>query len=199
MSRALHARPRLRRLRAGGEGGFTLIELLIASVMSIILLGGIGTVLIGALRAEPRVSQAAAKVQSARTVLERMTRELRQGFKVYGSPSTSQVSFETYERHTSCGAATMLSSSAESIPCEVTYSCAEVTCTRLEAAPGVNTGTAERILTGISNASSVFSYSPSMANPTYVGVSLSLAGTGTSGGTLTISDGAALSGLTLGD
>lgn len=194
MRQALRTRLTLGR---SGEEGLTLIELLIASAMSITLLAGVGTVLIGALREEPKISQGAANIQTARFVLERMTRELRQGFKVYGSPSASQVSFETYERHTTCGAATMLSSSAESIPCEVTYNCTGELCTRLEAAPGVNTGTPERILTGISNASSVFTYSPSKESPTFVGITLAFANNG--GGTLTVSDGAALSGLTLTD
>ncbi len=199
MRRALWIRFRLGDLGPSGEKGFTLIELLIASTMTIVLLGGIGMVMIDSLRDQPKITQGAASIQTARFVLERMTRELRQGFKVYGTPTASQVSFETYERHTACGASTMLPSSSESISCEVTYNCTGESCTRLEAAPGVNSGTPELILKGLSNTTSVFSYSPNKESPTYVGITLALTNQGGSGGTLTISDGAALSGLTLND
>jgi type II secretory pathway pseudopilin PulG len=192
----------MRRLRAprpaavGSEAGLTLIELLIAAAMSIVLLAAVTTLLVGALRAEPRISEGAATVQKARWVLERMTRELRQGFRVYGSPSASTFSFGTYVRDETCGGTTPLPSGAQSTECEVTYECATSSCTRLEAPLGVDSGSPATIFSGLSNGGAVFSYSPSATSPTFVEVTLTMPNPD-GGAALTVSDGAALRGLGL--
>jgi type II secretory pathway pseudopilin PulG len=193
MRRALHRR--LGGIR--GEAGFTLVELLVASTMGVVLLGAVGSLLVSALRDQPGISQKAVNIQTERWVLERMTRELRNGV-VVDKATASSVSFQTYVRDSTCGGATMLPSTSPSIKCEVTYTCAGTSCTRLEAAPGVYTGTATTIFTGLSNSSSVFSYSPNTTSPTYVGVTLTIPNPSGSGG-LTASDGVSLRNATLND
>jgi Tfp pilus assembly protein PilW len=187
-----------RRLRAGsGEAGMTLVELLVASTLSVIVLGGLGAVLVGALRAQPGIGQKAADVQTARFVMERMTRELREGV-VVDKASGSSISFQTYVRHATCGGSAPLASTLPSIKCEVTYTCASGSCTRLESAPNVYSGTAVRIFKGLSNSSSVFTYSPSSTNPTFVGVTITIPAAASSAVT-TIFDGASLRNATLGN
>ncbi len=185
--------------RLGGhvEAGFTLVELLVASAMGVILLGAVGSLLVSAVNDQPKISQKAANIQTARWVLERLTRELRNGVAV-DQASASSISFQTYTRHTACGGTTMLASGSPSIVCEVTYTCAGSSCTRIEANPGVYTGTATTIFTGLSNSGSVFTYSPSATSPTYVAITLTIPNpSGT--GALTASDGASLRNATLSD
>jgi prepilin-type N-terminal cleavage/methylation domain-containing protein len=177
-----------------GEEGFTLIEMLVAMTMGVIVMGGVLILLIGAMRSQPKLDNQATNIQTARWALERMTREIRDGI-VVDKATASSVSFQTYVRHTNCGGTTTLASTAPPTKCEVTYSCSGETCTRLEASPGVYTGTATTIFKGLSNASSVFTWSPA-ASPTYIGITLEIKNSEGSGG-LTASDGASLRNATL--
>lgn len=196
------------RARFGGgphEAGFTLVEMLVASMMSVVLLGAVGSLVISAMRDQPQISKRAQEISEARWVLERLTREIRQG-AVVDRASASSVSFKTYVRHSSCGGTGTLGEGSPAIKCEVTYTCTTTSCTRTEAAPGVFTGTAVPIFSGI-NSSEVFCYVPSTnANPatcgppktkvgetTYVGVTLRMPNPGNQPGGLTASDGASLS------
>lgn len=178
----------------GSEAGFTLVELLVASAMGVVVLGAVGSLVISAMRAQPQISKRAQNISTARWVLERLTREIRDGVKV-DNATASAVSFETYVRHTTCGGTTPLASSLPSIKCEVTYTCTTTSCSRTEAAPGVYTGTATPIFEGI-NSSNVFSYSPSAAAPTYVKVTLQMPNP-SGPAALTVSDGASLRNATL--
>ena len=178
-----------RRLRGEGQAGMTLVELLVAASMSVVIVGGATTMLISALRTQPELSQRAQDISTARFVLERMTREIRNGIAV-DSATGSSVSFRTYVRRPTCGSSATLSSGSSAITCQVTYSCTTTSCSRLEAAPGVYTGTAKTIFTGI-NSSKVFNYSPSSEEPTFVGVTLRFPNP-EGGGSLTVSDGANL-------
>jgi len=199
----------LRRLREerSGELGLTLVELLVAAAMSVVLLGAIGSMVISTMRTQPKVSKSAQNISSARWVLDRMTRELRNGIRV-DQATSSKVSFLTYVRHASCGSTTLPSSSTASIKCEVTYQCSTTACTRTEGAEGVFTGTARTLFSGI-NSSNVFCFVPSAeadpltcgsakaaAEVTYVKVQLQVPGPSGSG-SLTISDGASLRNATL--
>lgn len=178
----------------GREDGFTLIEMLVAMTMGVIVMGGVLILLIGAMRSQPKLDQQATDIQTARWVLERMTREIRDGI-VVDRATASSVSFQGYVRHVSCGGTSMLSSTAAARKCEITYTCAGESCTRIEADPGTYTGTATTVLTGLSNTGSVFSYSPA-TEPTYVGVTLKLADSSGSGA-FVASDGASLRNATL--
>jgi type IV pilus assembly protein PilW len=185
----------VRRLPASGrEDGFTLIEMLVAMTMGVVVMGGVVILLIGAMRSQPRLDKQGTNIQTARFALERMTREIRNGI-VVDKYTSSSISFQTYVRHTTCGGSTMSASGVSATKCEVTYTCSGSSCTRTEAAPGLYSGTATTIFSGINNASSVFNWSPS-TSPTYVGVTLKIPDPEGSGA-LTVSDGASLRNATL--
>jgi type IV pilus assembly protein PilW len=179
---------------ARGEEGFTLIEMLVAMTLGVVVMGGVLILLIGAMRSQPKLEKQATNIATARFALERMTREIRNGI-VVDKYTASSISFQTYVRHTTCGGSTMASSSVSATKCEVTYTCSSSSCTRIEAAPNVYTGTATTVFSGINNASSVFTWSPS-TSPTYIGVTLKIPDPEGSGA-LTVSDGASLRNATL--
>ena len=196
------------RTRLRSEGGFTLVELLVASAMSIVLVGAVGSMMISAVRSQPQLTKRAQNITTARWVLERMTREIRNGIAVDKATSSS-VSFRTYVRRTTCGGSGVPAAGTSAIPCEVTYTCTTTSCTRLEAAPGVYTGTPTTIFSGLGN-SNVFCYVPStsadslscgtaktpLGGTTYIGLNLYIPNP--SGGSgLTVSDGASLRNATL--
>jgi type II secretory pathway pseudopilin PulG len=176
------------------EAGYTLVELLVASTMGVVVLGAVGSLVVSAMRNQPQVSERAQAISTARWVLERLTREIRNGVKV-DKATASSVSFETYVRHSTCGGSGALASTSPSIKCEVTYTCTTTACTRIEAAPGVYTGTPRTIFEGIES-SSVFAYSPSATEATYVKVTLQMPNP-RGPAALTVSDGASLRNATL--
>lgn len=179
---------------ARGEAGFTLIELLVSMAMGVVVLGAVGSLMVSAMKDQPRISERAQDIGTARWVLERLTRELRNGIKV-DQATASSVSFETYVRHTTCGGSTLLAATSESIKCEVTYTCTTTACSRIEAAPGVYTGTATTIFEGI-DSSEVFSYVPNAEEATFVKVTLHMPNPA-GDAPLTVSDGASLRNATL--
>ena len=162
MIRALKRRLSLRE----SEAGLTLIELLVAAAMSVVLVGAAGSMLISAVRDQPRLSERAQNITTARYQLERVTREIRNGVKVTPTKATAtEVSFVARVRRTACGGSTPTSSTATAIKCQITYSCQATACTRVEAAEGVfaNPAATSTILTGIDSVS-VFCFVPS-TNP----------------------------------
>jgi type II secretory pathway pseudopilin PulG len=187
------------RSRSSGEGGFTLVELLVAAGMGVVLMGAIASLVISAVKYQPRISKKAENVTSARYVLERMTRELRSGERIEAG-SASELVFVAYERRNPCGSSTVLPEGQPSVPCKITYSCTTTSCSRTEAAPGspVGSGTTQRLFAGI-NSNQVFSF-PQGVKPTeatYVKATFRLPDPQGSG-SLTISDGASLRNATLG-
>jgi Tfp pilus assembly protein PilW len=201
-----------RRLAAGGgEAGLTLVELLVAAAMSVVVVGAAGSMLISAVRDQPKISKRAQNISSARWVLARMTREIRNGIEVNsGTATAATVSFKTYVRRSSCGGGVSNEASAPAIPCQVTYSCTTTACSRIEAAPGVEAsppGSASTVFEGIDDPA-VFCYVPSSEadpstcgalgeeTPTYIGVTLHIPNPD-GGGDLTVSDGASLRNATL--
>jgi len=179
------------RLVAAGpaEEGFTLVELLVASAMGVVVLGAIGTMVLGAMRSQPEVSKRAQNISTARWILERMTREIRNGVAVDQATPTS-VSFRTYLRRTSCGGAGTPAATVPAIECQVTYTCTTASCKRKETGPGVFTGGSETaIFSGIDD-SKVFTYSPA-GEPTFIGITLHFPNP-SGPADLTISDGASL-------
>jgi type II secretory pathway pseudopilin PulG len=181
--------------RGRREAGFTLVELLVASTMGVLVLGAVGSLVISAMKTQPKISEKAQDVSTARWVLERLTREIRNGVRI-DKATASSVSFQTYVRHTTCGASTTLPSSSPAIKCQVTYTCTTTYCSRIEAAPEVETGTATRIFEGI-DSSNVFSYVPA-EDPTYIKITLHMPNPdGAVNGGTTVSDGASLRNATL--
>jgi type II secretory pathway pseudopilin PulG len=179
----------LRRLRGDGQAGLTLIEMLVAAAMSVVIVGAAMTMLISAVKTQPELSQRSQDISTARFVLERMTREIRNGIAV-DSASGSSVSFRTYVRHTACGASSTLSAGSSAILCQVTYTCTATSCSRVEANPGIYTGTAKPIFSGI-DSDKVFNFSPDVEEPSFVGVTLRFPNP-EGNGHLTVSDGANL-------
>ncbi len=186
------------RSRCSGEGGFTLVELLVAAGMGVVLMGAIASLVISAVKYQPRISKKAENVTTARWVLERMTRELRSGEQIE-SGSSSELVFVAYERHSPCGSTTMLEAGQSSVPCKITYSCTTTTCSRTEAAPGspAGIGTTQQLFSGI-NSNQVFSFPQGVkaTEATYVKVTFRVPDPQGSG-SLTISDGASLRNATL--
>ncbi len=182
----------IRRRLGGGEAGLTLIELLVAAAMGVVLMAGVTTVLVGALRAQPKLSQGAGNIQTARFALERMTRELRNGISV-GEAKATTVSFETYVRHSSCGSSILRAAVEPSIKCQVRYTCEGGSCKRTETSPGVlNGGTPVIMVSGLGSGTG-FGY----PSTTYVKVTLAIPSPSGGSDSTTISDGASLRNATL--
>lgn len=166
-----------------GEGGFTLPELLIATFIAMIVLGGAVTVFTAGIRSQPRVTAQSAAIEQARTAMERMIRELRQGSSV-PSASASHLAIVTYVHDSTCGPSTPL--------CRVTYDCSAGACTRAVARPdGTFAGTPIRVVSGLSSPN-VFAYTPPASGvAASVAVTMSMAGQAGSSA-ITLSDRAAL-------
>lgn len=178
----------------GSEAGFTLVELLVASLMGVIVCGAVGSLVISAMRLQPKISERAQSITTARWALERLTREIRNGIAVSpGKATASEVSFRTYVRRTTCGGSTIPASSVPARECQVTYRCTTTQCSRVEAAPGVYTGTARTIFEGI-DSSNVFSYVPNAAEATFIKVTLQMPNPNDPSGppAVTVSDGASM-------
>lgn len=66
------------------ERGFTLVELLVATAIGLALIGVTVALVISALQSEPRSSSRSTQIEAGRVMLERITRQLREGCKVVG-------------------------------------------------------------------------------------------------------------------
>jgi type II secretory pathway pseudopilin PulG len=180
-----------------GEGGFTLVELLVSSAMGVVVMGAVASLVISAVREQPKISKEVQNVSSARWMLERLTHELRNGKEVKEG-TTSRISFVGYVRRTTCGGSTALAASSPSIECRITYECSTTACTRKETIPSVSTGgVAKQIFSGLAS-NQIFTYVPSVANATYVKATLRLPDPTSAGSPLVISSGASLRNATLG-
>lgn len=170
--------------RSRAERGFTLVELLVGMVLGLIVIGGGVMMFTAGIRSQPQVDSQAAAIQQARTSMERMVRELRQGSSVPVA-SGSSVAVVTDVDGTTCGTTTPI--------CRVTYTCTAGTCTRVVAHPdGTAPAAAVKVVDGISNASSVFTYTPpSETSGATIGVTLAFLGEN-GGNAITLSDAATL-------
>jgi type II secretory pathway pseudopilin PulG len=187
----------MRRLRShlaghDREAGMTLVELLVAAAMSVILVGAACAMLISAVQQQPKLSKKSQEITTARYVLERMTREIRNGIVVY-SATGSAVEFKTRVRHKTCGGGAQESAGTAAIECRVTYFCTTTACTRTETAPEVPGSSGTPVpLVGNLDSSSVFNYEPSPpSTPTYIGITLHIENP-EGKGELTVTDGAGL-------
>jgi Tfp pilus assembly protein PilW len=176
------------------EDGITLIELMIAMALGLVVIGAVTTMVIGGLHRQPREEQRSAAVQRARTTMERITRELRQGTSVPAASAT-QLSIVTYVDQATCAGG----ASPNAVLCRVTYTCSAGICSRTVARPdGSSPGAATRVADGLSS-SSVFSYAASggsctlasATQPTGVCIKLAFPGSG-GGNAITLEDGVGL-------
>ena len=170
------------------QGGWTLIEMLVASAAGLTVIGAATLVFTSAIHSQPRTTSRGADIERARVTMERVTRELRQGWSV-PTATSSQLQILTYVKSATCGG---VGSSASRV-CLVTYTCGSTSCQRVEASPdGTAPGAPKSVVAGITGPD-VFSYQypPGSSDPSYVGLTLSVpAGAGED--TITVSDGAAL-------
>ena len=175
------------------EAGLTLVEMLIAAAIGIVVLGATSMMLVSVVRTQPKISNRAENASTSRWVLERMTREIRNGIAVKPGSSVSTLVFTAHVRSSACGAGTAPPATSSSIECKVTYSCNTTRCTRSETTPAATgSGTPVTMFTGI-DSEKVFSYTPSIEQASFVGVTLRFPNPD-GGGDFTISDGATLRG-----
>ncbi len=170
----------------------TVIELLVAAAMSTVLVGAAGAMVVSAVKTQPEISERTQAISTARFVLERMTREIRNGTAV-NEATGARVSFETQVRRTTCGGGVQADATKSAIDCRVTYACTmttTATCTRTESPIGSTSGTPTTLIGGLAD-DDVFSYSPSAAEANYIGVTLQIPDSDGEG-SLTVSDGAGL-------
>jgi Tfp pilus assembly protein PilW len=187
----------MRRVRATSrEDGFTLVELLVASMLGVVVMGAIASLVISAVRGQPRITKQAQNISIARQALDRMTREIRAGEAVDPDHAKANlVSFKGFVRHPSCGASTVLASGSPAIKCQITYSCTTTSCSRVEANVGVFTGTSRTLISGLGS-DQVFTYAPAASSAKYIKVTLKIPNP-TGQGALTVSAGASLRNATL--
>lgn len=188
---------RARRRGARDESGLTLIELIVAAGMSVVIVGAAGSMLISAVRSQPRLSERAQNISKARWVQERMTREIRNGVRVYYAEG-SRVEFLASVRRTACGEGAEEEADKPAIQCRIAYTCVNGTCSRRETDLGVESGPETTIVSGLSD-DDVFSFEPPVdpgapeatEHVEYVGVTLNIPNP-EGQGDLTVSDGATL-------
>lgn len=150
------------------EVGHTLPELLVAAVLSLLIAAAGSMLVVVAVKTQPQTSERAGQIQQGRTMLENVTRELRQAKSVTAA-SSSQVELLTYVPAAACGVAGTGSAQL----CRVTYSCNASSCSRTERPP--NATTPSRTTTSVSGITGpgVFSAEGTdPLSPAYVGVRL---------------------------
>lgn len=157
------------RARTSEESGLTLPELLIGAVLGLVVLTAALTLLQTSSRGQVSGTERAAQIQKARTMVERITREVRQGSGVVAATGTS-LSLQTWVNSASCGGA----AASTAIECRVTYMCSAGACTREETDPGVGAGGNSTLVVDGLSPDPVFSYAPSSGDPTFVEVKLEL-------------------------
>jgi type II secretory pathway pseudopilin PulG len=186
----MRRRAAISRLRSD-QSGFTFVELLMATIIGFMVIAIAATVFTTVSRSQPGQLARGHAIEQARTSMERLTREIRQGSTVYPSTASS-LSLLTYVHSQSCGGPW----ANTAIQCKVTYTCTSDTCTRTEAPPPPATGSgpATTVVTGLSGPN-VFSFTPTCdvsstsGNPGYVCVTLIFQGSGADDA-ITLQDGA---------
>ena len=160
-------------MRGAEESGFTLIELLVSMTLALVILGAAVMVFTSATQSQPRATSRTADIQEARTAMERVVRELRQGSLATGTSSQLTVS---YPQNPLCGGA-----------CSVVYRCTSGNCTRTQG------GVTRTLVTGLSS-NAAFGYSVCPAEPSKVNyISVTLVFRASNGDdSITLTDGARL-------
>jgi len=163
------------RLTLSSEEGFTLTELIVATMMGLVVIGAGVTVFTAGIASQPRIDERAAQIQQARTMSERITRELRQGSNA-SSANPSQLMTLTYVPRTSCGGTTV----GPAIRCRIFYGCTATgstsSCIRTECppallSPSTGCGPPVTVVSGLTT-DQVFAFSPRTPGQAYVGIRL---------------------------
>lgn len=158
------------RSRIRSEDGFSFPELMVGTMIMLLVAAGAMSLVTTMVRSQPKVSERTGQIQQGRTMLERVTRELRQGNEVTNA-SVSGMRIQTFVDGAECGAAP-----GTTVACWVTYACGATSCTRT--AEGQAAQTVVRGITG----PAVFCYAPwdgqsacpawTAADPAYVALRL---------------------------
>jgi hypothetical protein len=176
--------------RLRSEAGITMPELLVSMMIGLFVIGVAVAFFTAAGASEPRTTERATKIQQGRVAIERISRELRQG---YGIPQAepTQMTILTFVKRAVCG-------STEPGParrCRVIYSCdAGGNCSRTEREPdGGGSAPATEVVSGLGD-NQVFTYEndPTGIQPPYIGIRLLFAATGGDEEAITLEDGVAL-------
>lgn len=172
--------------QARTEDGFTLVELLVGIFMMLVTAAAAMALLTSTVRNEAPLRERSADIQKARTMVERVTRELRQGRTVSGATS-SQLQILTYVNRASCGG-----DPATTVRlCRVTYTCSGSSCTRTEQDPnGGGTGSAAEVASGLISPA-IFHYLPTESEAEFVGVTVGFPAQG-GDDSVTVTDGVTL-------
>jgi prepilin-type N-terminal cleavage/methylation domain-containing protein len=180
--------------RPSSEQGFTLVELVIAMTLGLLVIGAAVTVFTAGIGTQPMIDKRAAQIDQARSMSDRLTRELRQGSNA-SSVNPAQLMILTYVPRTTCGGSTV----GPDTRCRVFYSCtqsgATASCTRVECppallVPGTGCGPTTTVLTGLTT-NQVFTFSPQTPGQAYVGIHLAFPAEN-GDDAITIQDGVAL-------
>ncbi|MGI8460952.1 MAG: hypothetical protein ACR2OC_04825 [Solirubrobacterales bacterium] len=179
------------RKRLLDNGGYMLVELLTAAALSLLLVGTFGYMIVTAGRDQPQIANRSSQVDRGRVALEKITRELREAYLVNGTPTSSQLSVNTFVRSSTCGGTGFLTPNQSAIACRVTFTCTTTACSRTEAnTNGTNAGPAVLLVDGL-RSFNIFSYGPSATDPAHVTVTLEYPNEDGSE-SITVSDGAEL-------
>jgi hypothetical protein len=160
------------------EAGFSVAELLISTMIGLLVLGAAVSLFTAGIATQPRIDERVSQIQLARTMSERITRELRQGSNA-SSVNPSQLMILTYvPMSTYCN--TPATSGSSIARCRVFYSCPSAgstsSCTRVECpsallAIGTGCSPPTTVVSGLTT-NQVFSFSPRTPGQAYVGVRL---------------------------
>ena len=142
---------------ARDESGFSFPEIAIATVLATLTAAVGMTIVMFAVRAEPARSDRAADIADARSMIERIGREVRQGETIQNA-TAGELTLLTRVAGSSCTGSVTTGMAAL---CRVTYTCA-TSCTRTVRNPdGTGVAPAETLVSGLSGGP-VFSYPTSI-------------------------------------
>lgn len=180
--------PAVRR-SVGEQAGFALPELLVAAIIGLSVAAAAMTGLISAVQGQPRLTERSGQIQQGQVMLERLSRETRQGNQIEQATATG-MRIHTFVDGSDCGGTAGVTTS-----CWVEYECSATSCTRTP-----DGGSPVTVVRGIAN-DQVFCYAPwdgqgtcptpSDANPSYAGLRLEFAGR-SGQETITLADGTGL-------
>ena len=158
--------------------GFTLVELLVATAIALVLIGVTVALITSALQSEPRSTSRSSQIEAGRVMLERITRELREGCKVEGDEGAG-LSLSVYM---GCDGAQPT----------YTYVCSELAAERKCERHDVAADTSELMVSGLEDDSEgewpVFT----VENESYVEIQLRFPRAEADGESVTLSDGVAM-------
>jgi hypothetical protein len=172
------------------EAGLTLVELLVAATIGLFVIGVAIAFFNAAAATEPRTTERAAAIQQGRVAIERISRELRQGYGILQAEPT-QMTILTFVKRAACGG----TEPGPARRCRVIYSCEPAgACSRTEREPaGGGSAPPTEVVSGLAD-NRVFTYEtdPTGIRPPFVGIELVFPASDGDEEAITLTDGVAL-------